>query len=799
MKLPTAAIASLLLVSPSSVLARLVEEESSSNRSRHVKTQDIDIGKVSGNKSRVFIKYAPNKKEAVANAIGAAGGLFHYGYDTVIHQFGALNTFAASVPTAALEGLSNNPNIVHVEQDPIRTITPIIKSTTAATYGQTVPYGVDMVQARDVWDVDRDGVVDAGAPTGSNHTVCIIDTGFMTSHEDLEGVSVTGYDGDLPWNQDGHGHGTHVAGTIAAVNNHLGVVGVTPGTVNLYIVRVFDDDGWWAYSSDLIDAANRCASAGANIISMSLGGYYASETEYVAFDQLNAQGILSIAAAGNSGNSGSFYPASYPSVISVAAIKSNKVVARFSTRNAEVDIAAPGVQVLSTYSNSTSGYVSWSGTSMACPHVAAVAALVWSAKPSATNYEVRAALIATAEDLGVPGRDDSYGHGLVQGKNAIDYLLSPPSSERYTVPITNMALNLGGVRHYYVDVTAGQAVACSTNGPNGNANLYLRFGEAAVPNQTFQGNACFGTSDTSMESCSTAAVSEPTRIYAAVHAYSTFSDLSFQCTVSERYTVPITNMALSGGSIRHYSMDVATGQIVSCSIKGPNGNADLYMRTGYAAIPNSWDNDCSSTSYVSAGSCSTAIVSEPTRVYAAVRADEPFSSLTFQCTLALAQMYTIPITNLAASSGSVKHYYFDVTTGQAMTCSTNGPNGDADLYMRTGYAAITNSWSGDNDCSSTSYTSMESCFIAAVSKPTRVYAAVHAYEPFGSLTFQCTVTTPSPTSHPTRRPTTARPSTSRPSTSSPTERPNTAQPTRRPTTARPSTRPTLRHTKARPT
>ena len=100
MKLPTAAIASLLLVSPSSVLARHVEEESSSKlRSRHVKTQDIDIGKGSGNKSRVFIKYAPNKKEAVANAIGAAGGLFHYAYDTVIHQFGPLNTFAASVPT----------------------------------------------------------------------------------------------------------------------------------------------------------------------------------------------------------------------------------------------------------------------------------------------------------------------------------------------------------------------------------------------------------------------------------------------------------------------------------------------------------------------------------------------------------------------------------------------------------------------------------------------------------------------------------------------------------------------------
>jgi hypothetical protein len=574
--------------------------------------------------------------------------------------------------------------------------------------------------------------------------------------------------------------------------------------VNLYIVHVFDDYGYWAYSSDLIDAANCCASASANIISMSLGGYYPSVTEYVAFNQLNAQGILSIAATGNTYSSRSVYPASYPSIISVAAIKSNKVVARFSTRNAEVDIVAPGVQVLSTYSNSTSGYVSWSGTSMACPQVAAIAALVWSAKPSSTNYELRVALIATMEDLGMPGRDDSYGHGLVQAKKAIDYLLFSPSSEMYIIPITNMALSEGGVRHYYVDIAAGQAVACLTNGPNSNANLYLRFGEAADPDPMFQGNACFSTLDTSMESCSTAAILEPARICTAMHAYSMFSDLTFQCTVSEMYTVPITNMALRGGSIRHYSMDVTTGQIVSCSIKGPNGNANLYMRTGYMAIPNSWFNNCSSTSYMSAGLCSTTVVSEPMRVYAAVHADETFSSLTFQCTVALVQMYTIPITNMAASSGSVKYYYFGITRGQAMACLTNGPNGDADLYMRIGYSAITNSWFGGNDCTSTSYTSMESCSTAAVLEPTRVYDAVHAYSMFSNLTYQCTVTTPTPTSHPTRRPTTTRPTTARPSTRHPTQCPSTTQPStgrpaRRPTTACPSTvRPSTRRPTERP-
>jgi hypothetical protein len=379
----------------------------------------------------------------------------------------------------------------------------------------------------------------------------------------------------------------------------------------------------------------------------------------------------------------------------------------------------------------------------------------------------------------------------------------------YIIPITNMALSEGGVRHYYMDIAAGQAVVCLTNGPNSNADLYLHFGEAADPDPTFQGNACFSILDTSMESCSTAAILEPTRIFATMHAYSMFSDLTFQCTVSKMYTVPITNMALSGGSIRHYSMDVTTGQIVLCLIKGPNANAGLYMRTGYTAIPNSWFNNCSSTSYMSTGSCSTAVVLEPTRVYAAVHANETFSSLTFQCTVALVQMYTIPITNMAASSRSVKHYYFDITTGQAMACLTNGPNGDADLYMRIGYLAITNSWFGGNDCTSTSYTSMESCSTAAVSEPMRVYAAVHAYSMFSNLTYQCTVTTPTPTSHPTRRPTTIRPTTARPSTRHPTQCPSTAQsttgwPIRRPTMACPSMvhpstrRPTERPSTAQP-
>ena len=494
-------------------------------------------------KVRVMVQFQPGQKNAVANALKGVGAEVHY-------EFDSLNTFAVTVPAAALNGLSHNPNVVLIEEDVERYPVSIMPSKSApvmsfAGGGQVVPYGVDMVQARDVWDVNRDSVVDSGAVTASNRKICIIDSGFYTGHEDLQGVNVSGYNGNLPWNVDGSGHGTHVAGTIAAMNNALGVIGVTPGTVSVYMVRVFGDDGAWAYSSSLIDAANRCASAGANIISMSLGGGRANNTEKNGFANLYAQGILSIAAAGNDGTSGLSYPASYVSVVSVAAIDSNKAWADFSQYNSQVELAAPGVGVLSTvpYLDSTSltvggvtygaghiefsargsatgalvdgglcdsvgswsgkvvlcergvisfydkvhnvqlgggaaaaiynnvsggflgtlgdgfsstivgislsmedgqylvanslgssatvssvftqpasGYEYYDGTSMATPHASAVAALVWSSKPTATNAEIRAALQQTAQDLGAAGRDNYYGYGLVQAKAAIDAL-----------------------------------------------------------------------------------------------------------------------------------------------------------------------------------------------------------------------------------------------------------------------------------------------------------------------------------------------------------------------------------------
>lgn len=508
---------------------------------------------------RVMVQFRHGQRGAVQQALKGVGAEFHYAFD-------ALDTFAVTVPTTALAGISHNPNVVLVEEDVIRFPIGIRRSTDASApsvtlTGQVIPYGIDMVQARDVWDTNRDGVVDTGAVTASNRKICIIDSGFYSGHEDLQGVNADGYDGNLPWDSDGSGHGTHVSGTIAAMNNALGVIGVTPGTVQIYMVRVFGDDGAWAYSSTLVDAANRCAIAGANIISMSLGGSRSSTTEKRAFDTLYSQGILSIAAAGNEGTTAYSYPASYTSVVSIAAIDESKVVADFSQKNDQVELSAPGVGVLSTvpyidtsmitvdgvdylgahieyaargtalgalvdgglctatgawagkvvlcqrgdisfydkvmnvqnsggaaaviYNNEpgsflgtlgegysstiiaislsqedgqylianklgsvgtiestllqpASGYENYDGTSMATPHVSAVAALVWSADPTATNVEVRNALAATAEDLGTTGRDTSYGYGLVQSYDAIQYLTGSGGGTTATVHVADL-------------------------------------------------------------------------------------------------------------------------------------------------------------------------------------------------------------------------------------------------------------------------------------------------------------------------------------------------------------------------
>ena len=274
--------------------------------------------------NRVMIKFKPGTQAVVEHALKAAGGRVHM---KVAHA----DVFAATLPPQALNGLRNSPHIEYIETDAPRYLT-----------GQVTPYGIDNVQAPQTWGVGADG-------TGIK--VCVIDSGINAAHEDFAGVSMTGYaSAGQSWNTDSCGHGTHVAGTIAAANNTTGVVGVSPGRVSLHIVKVFDGASCgWSYASSVVDAANRCQAAGAKVINMSLGGSTKSRTEETGFNSLYNKGVLSIAAAGNDGNNRHSYPASYSSVMSVAAVDSNNVRASFSQYTSQVEIAAPGVSVLSTY------------------------------------------------------------------------------------------------------------------------------------------------------------------------------------------------------------------------------------------------------------------------------------------------------------------------------------------------------------------------------------------------------------------------------------------------------------------
>lgn len=251
--------------------------------------------------------------------------------------------------------------------------------------------------------------------------VAVIDSGVDLTHPDIAGVTVVAPRNEI-WNTtdvtDDNGHGTHVAGTIIArTDNATGIAGIAPAS-SLMPIKVLDADGL-GFVSDVLDGVDWARTHGADIINLSLGG--TMEPAQVAlvqptFTAARSAGILVVAASGNSGMQIMEYPAGLRGVVSVAAVDQTDLQADFSTFNRGVDIAAPGVDILST----TGGdYQAESGTSMAAPHVAGVAALIWAARPSLTVTELEAVLRASAVDLGDPGRDNVYGSGRVDAEAAL--------------------------------------------------------------------------------------------------------------------------------------------------------------------------------------------------------------------------------------------------------------------------------------------------------------------------------------------------------------------------------------------
>ena len=310
---------------------------------------------------------------------------------------------AASLPQKAIDALKKNPKIAFIVPD-----------LEIFTMAETLDWGVDRIDADIVHEYNR----------GTGVKVAIMDTGIDYDHPDLAANYKGGYDfgGRLVWRgrndddpMDKQGHGTHCAGIVAAVKgNDIGVIGVAPEAY-LYAVKVFDDRGNGRYS-DVIEGLEWCINNDVQVISMSFGSAYSAGDPGIE-PWINAAydaGILLVGAAGNEGSGVDtvIYPARYANVIAVAATNSNNNRASWSSAGPDVELAAPGVSIYSTYWDNT--YATLSGTSMACPHVSGTAALVI-ASESLSNDEVRLRLQQTADDLGATSQ---YGHGLVDADEA---------------------------------------------------------------------------------------------------------------------------------------------------------------------------------------------------------------------------------------------------------------------------------------------------------------------------------------------------------------------------------------------
>ncbi len=701
---------SLLALAVNTALATTDNNATDDNR-YIIKYKDSSLGLTK--QDDYVLKNQNDARERVLSALSDNKGKLQRQGAKIHHVLAEQRSIAAELRPGLVKLLKTDPSIELIEVDQRRY--PMM---------QQIPYGFPMVQA--------DLVSDEFA---GNQTVCVIDSGLGLPHEDFASGNINGTNdiGTGNWFDAGGPHGTHVAGTIAALNNDTGIVGIMPnGQLNMHIIKVFNAAGW-GYSSTLASAVNACATAGATVVNMSLGGAAPSAAESNAMQAAFDAGLLLIAAAGNDGNTALSYPASYDSVVSVAAVDSTKTLADFSQRNAQVELAGPGVDVRSTYpegeglegqlsvnsvfydaipmSGSGSGAVNaefadcglaidactdvsekiclisrgevafsqkvescqaggglaaiiynneagnfsgtvegttatipavslsqedgqmlltqlgstadlvsgasnyglMSGTSMASPHVAGVAALVWSHFPDCSNAEIRAALAATAEDLGSAGRDTSYGFGLVQTKDAVDYLTefgcagsgdgpdepTPPEAIALEngVAVTDLAGAAGEELLFALDVPAmATDLSFAMSGGTGDADLYVKFGAEPTAGDW----DCRPYLGGNNETCAIDPAQQGS-YFVKIIGYTAFTDVSLTGSfvaedepgdpdLPDAGGETITDISVGRRSWQHYTLDVPAGMAeLSVTISGGRGDADLYLKYGNTPSAGSYD------------------------------------------------------------------------------------------------------------------------------------------------------------------------------------------------------------------
>lgn len=458
---------------------------------------------------------------------------------------------------ALMRQLAANPNVEYVEVDQLMRA---IYTPNDTNYGQQWGYfeATGGIKANEAWDITN----------GTGVVVAVLDTGYA-AHTDLAANTIAGYDmiSDTTAAGDGNGrdnnpadpgdyeggypsswHGTHVAGTVAAVtNNGKGVAGTAWGA-KVQHVRVLGRGG--GYTSDIVDGIT-WASGGtvsglpanatpAEVINMSLGGSGSCSASYQnAINAAVARGTTVVVAAGNSNvNVSGAVPANCQNVIAVAATDRNGARASFSNYGTGIDISAPGVGILSTLNAGTQGpgaesYAAYDGTSMAAPHVAGVVALMQAhATTPKTPAEIESIIKATARAL--PGAcSGGCGAGIINAKAAVDAVNGttpppppPPTGGTLTkgVTVTGLGASTGNSIYYTLAVPAGATnLVFTMSGGTGDADMYVQFG--SQPTDTAY--VCRPYLGGNNETCTIAAPQAGT-YHVRLKAYSTFSGVSLK-------------------------------------------------------------------------------------------------------------------------------------------------------------------------------------------------------------------------------------------------------------------------------
>jgi subtilisin family serine protease len=334
---------------------------------------------------------AGTPKERRHQIVASAGGV-------VTHDLWIINAAAVFVPKTKSDlfarTLKSSAVVRRVDRDYMQDWlsldkTPAPASPEASGWpfpggSQKTPWGVQRVQAQKAWSVTR----------GAGVKLAVIDTGVDFDHPELKVAGGFNAIDNAVSFKDDHGHGTHVSGTIAALDNAKGVVGVAPD-VTLYGVKVLSASGRGTFAQ-VIAGMQWCVENGIDVANMSLGGSAGEPALAEAVTAVTAAGVTIVAAAGNSGGSVG-YPAAYPEVIAISASTSGDGLANFSSRGPQVDFIAPGLNIPSLFKGG--GYKTLSGTSMACPHMAGLAALAVAAKGVRGQEAIRAALTGAATML----------------------------------------------------------------------------------------------------------------------------------------------------------------------------------------------------------------------------------------------------------------------------------------------------------------------------------------------------------------------------------------------------------------